>query len=159
MPRPRQTGIERHGRRFRLTWWVDGQRNRRTFDTEDAAAAFMVRMHKERQGIARATRLAGSLTVREVVDNWYRDHRRNLSPGTQRDYEGRIRRDVTRIGERSAEALARNPRELRAFYATLTPTTARRLHAILRRALCKGLHGPTEIKLPKTGRQRTLILG
>ncbi|HEX2031855.1 MAG TPA: site-specific integrase [Actinomycetota bacterium] len=181
----------------------------------------------------------------EVVENWYRHHSRNLSSGTRRDYEGRIRRDVGRIGGLDANELARNPRRLRAFYSELTPTNARRLHAILRqafqdafdhgevgrnpcdlarprkplapekviptpaevekiviagdeedslwglflsmtatmgtrrgetcalrwedvddergrvhirRALCKGVHGPTEIKPPKNGRERTLLL-
>jgi integrase len=184
--------------------------------------------------------------VDEIVDNWYRGHRSNLSSGTRRDYEGRIRRDVGRIGELQAEDLARNPRELRAFYASLTPTNARRLHAILRqafedavahgelsrnpcevvkarrpraperpipspeeveklivaaeeedplwgmfvnvsatagtrrgetcalrwedvdfeagrlhvrRAICKGIAGPTELKAPKTGRERSLFIG
>ncbi|MGH2683652.1 MAG: tyrosine-type recombinase/integrase [Actinomycetota bacterium] len=181
-----------------------------------------------------------------MVQNWYQGHRRNLSPGTRRDYEGRIRRDVGRFSDLDANELVRNPRLLRAFYATLTPTNARRLHAILRqafqdavdhgevernpcdlvkprkpltlekliptppevekiviaaeeenhlwglflnitatlgtrrgetcalrwedfdfeecrvhvkRALCKGVNGPTEIKLPKNGRERSLLVG
>jgi integrase len=181
-----------------------------------------------------------------VVHNWYTGHKLSLSSGTQRDYEGRIRRDVSVIGEVDANELARNPRRLRAFYATLTPTNARRLHAILRqafqdavnhdevdrnpceivkprkpqapekliptpaevekliaaaeeqdqmwglfvnitatlgtrrgetsalrwedvdfsrlqvrvrRALCKGVNGPTELKLPKNGRERILLVG
>lgn len=79
-------------------------------------------------------RLKGALTVGEVVANWYRDHKRNLTSGTQRDYEGRIRRDVAKIAAIDAEDLARNPRKLRAFYASLTPTNARRVHAIIRQA-------------------------
>ncbi|MGH2722980.1 MAG: tyrosine-type recombinase/integrase [Actinomycetota bacterium] len=41
--------------------------------------------------------------------------------------------------------MARNPRELRAFYDALTPTSARRLHAILRQAFQDALdHGEVE---------------
>jgi hypothetical protein len=42
-------------------------------------------------------------------DNWYEGHMPNLSSGTRRDYEGRIRRDVERIG--SLEAGALRPRD------------------------------------------------
>jgi integrase len=191
-------------------------------------------------------RVKGGLTVAEVVDNWYRGHKQNLSSGTRRDYEGRIGRDVSRIAQLRAEDLARNPRQLRGFYGTLQPVSARRLHAILRqafqdaldhgevsrnpcalvrplrprppersiptpseveqiiraaeeeqplwglfvnvtatigtrrgetcalrwedvdfksrrvhirRALCKGVNGPVEVKLPKTGRERTVMIG
>lgn len=127
------TRIERHGRRYRVTWWVEGERHRRTFETEIAAAEFLERVRALRQPHD-DHRTSGALTVGEVVDNWYLGHRRNLSSGTRRDYEGRIRRDVGRIGGLLAEDLARNPRELRALYASLTPTSARRLHAILRQA-------------------------
>lgn len=34
---------------------------------------------------------------------------------------------------------------------------AGRLH--VRRSVCKGIHGPTELKPPKTGRERSLVLG
>ena len=239
------TRIEPHGRRFRVTWWVAGERHRRTFDAESDAAEFLGRV-KSVPHPAAERRLRGGLTVDEVVQNWYGGHRRNLSSGTRRDYEGRIRRDVGRIGGLLAEDLARNPRGLRAFYASLTPTSARRLHAILRqafedavahgelsrnpcdlvkarrphpserpipsppevekmvlaadeedplwglfvtvsatvgtrrgetcalrwedvdfeagrlhvrRAVCKGVHGPTELKPPKTGRERSLLVG
>ncbi len=84
--------------------------------------------------------MVGALTVGEIVENWYRDHRRNLTSGTQRDYEGRIRRDVSRIGGVEAKTLARNPRQLRAFYGSLTPTNARRVHAILRQAFQDAVH-------------------
>lgn len=190
--------------------------------------------------------MAGDLTVMEVVHNWYEGHKLSLASGTRRDYEGRIRRDVARIGELDAHELARSPRQLRTFYASLTPTNARRLHAILRqafqdavdheeiernpcdvvkprkplaaeklipspieveklvaaaeeedplwglflnvtatlgtrrgetcglrwgdvdieshrvhirRAVCKGVNGPTEIKLPKNGRERAVLVG
>lgn len=139
---PQPTRVERHGRQFRVTWWIDGQRHRRSFDTEEAAATFMAGVRTEWERSDHGTRLAGSLTVRDVVENWYRDHRRNLSSGTRRDYEGRIRRDASRIGSLDADAMARNPRQLRAFYASLTPTNARRVHAILRQAFQDALnHG------------------
>ena len=134
MPGPRPTRFERHGRRFRVTWWVAGVRHRRTFDHESAALDFMHRIRQTRSDGSDRPIGPAKLTVAEVVDNWYRGHERNLSSGTRRDYEGRIRRDVSRIGDLPAARLARNPRELRAFYATLTPTSARRLHAILRQA-------------------------
>lgn len=146
MTRPRTARIERHGNRFRVAWMSDGDRNRRSFETEKAAKDFVRRLH--RQALAsdpEAARLTGGLSVREVVENWYRGHRSNLASGTQRDYEGRIRRDVGRIGTRDANALAQNPRELRAFYTTLTPTNARRLHAILRQAFADAvLHDEVE---------------
>lgn len=134
MVRPRTTRIESHGRRFRVAWWIDGQRVRRTFDTRDLAAKFLERLTRENEGVEVDLRLKGGLTVADVVGNWYREHKRNLASGTQRDYEGRIRRDVSRIGSLEANALARNPRQLAGFYAYLTPTNARRLHAILRQA-------------------------
>jgi integrase len=228
-----------------VRWTSEGKRRYRTFESESEAREFLDRLHaKESHGPS--DRLAGALTVLEIVQNWYQHHRQNLSPGTQRDYEGRIRRDIGRIGSLSADELAANPRRLRAFYATLTPTNARRLHAILRqafqdavdhgevernpcelvkprkplgpeklipspaevdkiviaaeeedplwglflnvtatlgtrrgetcalrwedfdfddcrvrikRALCKGVNGPTEIKLPKNGRERSLLVG
>jgi integrase len=241
---PRTDWIEEHGRKFRVTWITGATRHRRTFGSEDAARAFLTRL--KRYPTEEPVRVKGGLTVTEVVDNWYRDHRRNLSSGTQRDYEGRIARDVARIGDISAEELARNPRRLRAFYGALRPVSARRVHAILRqafqdalnhgevsrnpcdlarprrprpeerripspeevtlmiraaeeedelwgffvdvtatlgtrraetcalrwedldfkglrvhvrRALCKGVNGPVEVKPPKTGRERTLVVG
>jgi hypothetical protein len=108
MPATSPTRIERHGRRFRVAWWVNGERHRRTFDTESAANEFLERLQADRRPHGER-RLSGTLTVGEVVDNWYRDHRRNLSSGTRRDYEGRIHRDGGRIGGLLAEDLARNP--------------------------------------------------
>ena len=136
MPQRGGAYIERHRNRFRVRWAKDGRRVRRSFDSEAEARDFLQRLHtQDRRGAAASSqRIEGALTVMEVVQNWYQGHRRNLSPGTQRDYEGRIRRDVGRIGALDADELARNPRQLRAFYATLTPTNARRLQAILRQA-------------------------
>ncbi len=238
----RTNWIERHRRRYRVTWFESGIRYRRTFETEEDAREFLDRL---RANESNAARPKGPLTVGEMVENWYRHHSRNLSSGTRRDYEGRIRRDVGRIGHIDANELARNPRQLRAFYGELTPTNARRLHAILRQAfqdavdhgevvrnpcelarprkpfphekliptplevekiviageeedalwglflsitatlgtrrgetcalrwedideascrvhvrrtICKGVNGPTEIKLPKNGRERSLLL-
>jgi integrase len=243
LARSRGGYIEQHRRAFRVAWVIRGQRHRRSFPSEEEARAFLQRLNEVRESTPRTR---GDLTVGEVVDNWYRDHRSNLSSGTRRDYEGRIRRDVGRIGSLLAEDLARNPRDLRAFYASLTPTNARRVHAILRqgfqdavahdeisrnpcdvvkarrprpserpipapeevekmilaaeeedplwglfvnvsatigtrrgetcalrwedvdfdagrlhvrRAVCKGTNGPTELKPPKTGRERSLFVG
>jgi len=140
MPAASPTRIERHGRRYRVTWWVAGERHRRVFDTEVAATEFLELRALRRPDDDR--RVRGALTVGEVVDNWYRGHRRNLSSGTRRDYEGRIRRDVGQIRGLPVEDLARNPRDLRAFYGSLTPTNTRRLHAILRQAFQDALaHG------------------
>lgn len=139
MARSRGGYIEQHRRAFRVAWVIRGQRHRRSFPSEEEARAFLQHLNEERDS---PPRTRGALTVREVVDNWYRGHRHNLTSGTRRDYEGRIRRDVGRIGGLLAEALARNPRDLRAFYASLTPTSARRLHAILRQAFQDALaHG------------------
>ena len=228
-----------------MRWTSQGKRQYRTFSSEVDAREFVRRLRAKDDATTRP-RAAGALTVLDLVQNWYEGHRRNLSPGTQRDYEGRIRRDIGRIAAQDADEVARNPRTLRAFYATLTPTNARRLHAILRqafqdavdhgeldrnpcdlvkprkplapeklipspvevekiviaadeqdarwalfltitatlgtrrgetcalrwedfdfdecrvhvrRALCKGVNGPTEIKLPKNGRERSLLVG
>jgi YD repeat-containing protein len=241
---PRTDWIEPHGRKYRVTWIARGQRLRRTFPTENEARDFLSRLQND--PTAQASRVKGGLTVAEVVNNWYRGHQRNLSSGTRRDYEGRIGRDVSRIGSMPAEELAQHPRLLREFYGTLQPVSARRLHAILRqafqdafdhgevsrnpcalarprrprvperripspaeveliirtaddgdllwglfvnvtatigtrrgetcglrwedvdfksrrvhikRALCKGVNGPVEVKLPKTGRERTVMIG
>jgi integrase len=245
MPRKRVGSLDQHHGGFRVRWTSKGRRNNRTFASEQEAREFLERLRANEVGRPRQ-RLSVGLTVMDVVQNWYQGHRRNLSPGTQRDYEGRIHRDVGRIASIDANELARNPRDLRSFYATLTPTNARRLHAILRqafedavahgevernpcilvkprkpsapeklipspsevekiviaaeeedhlwglflnitatlgtrrgetcalrwedfdfddrrvhvrRALCKGLNGPTEIKLPKNGRERSLLVG
>ena len=138
MSGPRTDWIEEHGRKFRVTWMSGATRHRRTFGSEDEARAFLARL--KRYPTVEPVRVKGGLTVEEVVANWYRDHRRNLSSGTQRDYEGRISRDVARIGDISAEELARNPRRLRAFYGALRPVSARRVHAILRQAFQDALN-------------------
>lgn len=245
MPRPRSGSMDVHRGRFRVRWMSDRERKCRSFHTEREAREFLARV-RARQDTDSRQRTPGALTVMEVVQNWYRDHRGSLSPGTRRDYEGRIRRDVGRISSVDAAEVARNPRQLRSFYATLTPTNARRLHAILRqafqdatdhgevernpcdlakprkpataeklipspqevekiviaaeeespswglflnvtatlgtrrgetcalrwedfdfqelrvhvrRSVCKGVNGPTEIKLPKNGRERSLLVG
>lgn len=245
MPRPRQGSIDQHGTRFRVRWTSRGERQYRTFASEREAREFLGRLLAKHETRTQR-RVTGALTVMDVVQNWYEHHRTYLSPGTQRDYEGRIRRDIGRIASEDADELAANPRRLRAFYVTLTPTNARRLHAILRqafqdavdhgevernpcdlvkprkpvaaekliprpsevekiviaaeeehalwglflnitatlgtrrgetcalrwedfdfderrvhvrRALCKGVNGPTEVKLPKNGRERSLLVG
>jgi hypothetical protein len=94
--------IEQHRRAFRVAWVTGGRRHRRSFPSEEEARAFLQRLNQERDSTPRTR---GALTVGEVVDNWYRGHRRNLSSGTRRDYEGRIRRDVGWIGGILAEDL------------------------------------------------------
>jgi hypothetical protein len=128
----RTNWVERHRQKYRVTWIVGGSRHRRSFDTEAQARDFLTRLQLD--PTAPSIRVKGGLTVGEVVGNWYRGHQRNLSSGTRRDYEGRIGRDVSRIGSMPAEELAQNPRRLREFYGTLQPVSARRLHAILRQA-------------------------
>ena len=156
MSGPRTDWIEEHGRKFRVTWISGATRHRRTFGSEDEARAFLVRL--KRYPTVEPVRVKGGLTVAEVVANWYSDHKRNLSSGTQRDYEGRIRRDVIRIAEVPAEELAQSPRRLREFYATLRPVSARRLHAILRQAFQDALnHGevsrnPCDLARPRRPR-------
>jgi integrase len=134
----------------------EGKSLRRSFLSEREAREFLNRLHRREED--QAQRLRGGLTVTDVVANWYRLHKLTLSPGTQRDYEGRIRRDIAKIGALDAESLARNPRELKAFYASLSPTSARRLHAILRQAFQDALHhdevsrNPCEVARPRKPR-------
>lgn len=144
MPRPRAGSLDRHRSRFRVRWTSEGTRRQRTFGSEKEAKEFIERLRAKEKGRL-SDRAGGPLSVAEIVQNWYQGHRRNLSPGTQRDYEGRIRRDIRRIGSQAADELAANPRLLRAFYTTLTPTNARRLHAILRQAFQDAVdHGEVE---------------
>ena len=156
MSGPRPTRIEHHRRQFRVTWFQAGHRFRRVFPTEVEAQSFLERLSQD-PGTP-AARVKGGLTVGEVVINWYRDHKRNLSSGTRRDYEGRIRRDAAPLADVAAEEIARNPRRLREHYATLTPVMARRLHAILRQAFQDALvHGeisrnPCDVTKPRRPR-------
>lgn len=156
MSRPRPTKIEHHRNRYRVTWFVHGERFRRSFEDLTEARALLSRLRQD--PATPPPRVKGGLSVGEVVNNWYRDHRRNLTSGTQRDYEGRIRRDLASIRDRSAEDMARNPRAIREHYAGLTPVSARRLHAILRQAFQDALnHGevsrnPCDLARPRRPR-------
>lgn len=144
MPRTRSGSIDQHRGRFRVRWTSDGKRHGRSFDSEKEALEFLGRLRSQ-ESSRQTERFTGALTVKEVVENWYRHHQRSLSSGTQRDYRGRIRRDVGRMASLDAGELARNPRQLRASYGTLTPTNARRLHAILRQAFEDAVnHGEVE---------------
>jgi integrase len=145
MPRSRSGSFDRHRGRFRVRWTFEGTRHHRTFESEKEARRLLERLRANETSPSSDRLGGGALTVMEVVQNWFGGHRKDLSPGTQRDYEGRIRRDVSRIGTIDANTLSRNPRDLRAFYATLTPTNARRLHAIFRQAFQDAVdHGEVE---------------
>jgi hypothetical protein len=115
---PRTSWIEKHRQRYRVTWIDRGVRHRRSFITQDEARDFLRRLHQDERREKEPRRVSGGLTVMEVVQNWYRDHRLNLTSGTQRDYEGRIGRDVSRIGDLQAEALLGIPE-------TFEPSTPR----------------------------------
>ena len=96
-------GIERHGKRFRVVKKVHGRLIRKSFASLEGAISYLadlqVHIVSERQ--QRENRPSRALTVGDLVDRWFASHRKRLQPGTEFDYEQRIRREVTRPAPRT----------------------------------------------------------
>jgi integrase len=79
--------------------------------------------------------MTSSTKVGDLVDRWYSGHKKRLQPGTQFDYEWRIRHDISRIADIDALALIRDPSILHDFYWNqLGPQSARNARTILSQA-------------------------
>jgi integrase len=129
--------IERHGRRYRVDKKVRGTRIRKTFETVEQATSFLrdleARVVKERR--LTEERAPAPLTVGDLVDRWFAGHRKRLQPGTQHDYEWRIRHDISKIAHLDALDLIRDRSILHDFYWNqLGPQSARNARTILLQA-------------------------
>ena len=98
------------GNSYRVRKWVEGRRVQRRFRTLDEALTFL----RDLEGRITVSRLreiheTGSTRVGDLVGRWFADHRRRLQPGTQFDYEWRIRHDISKIAAFDARELLRDP--------------------------------------------------
>ncbi|MGH2661376.1 MAG: tyrosine-type recombinase/integrase [Actinomycetota bacterium] len=130
-------GIERHGRKYRVVKRFKGRIIRRSFDSLHEAVSFIEEL-RERLAERRRREEAlvpAPLTVGDLVDRWYEGHRQRLQPGTQFDYEWRIRHDISKIAQFDALDLIRDPSILHDFYWNqLGPQSARNARTILLQA-------------------------
>ena len=131
------SGIERHGNRFRVVKKVRGTLLRQSFPTLPKALSYLsdleLRLEGEGRQNDRTPRKA--FTVGDLVDRWYEGHRKRLQPGTQFDYEWRIRHDISKIADFDAHDLTRDPSILHDFYWNqLGPQSARNARTILSQA-------------------------
>lgn len=137
------TGVERFRSGYRVRKRMPRGRVQRSFRTLATAMAFLA----ELEGAdAVPSRAASPFSVMAIVDRWFSDprsgRRHRLRPGAERSYDEHIKRHIARIGDERAEDYARNPRLLRAFYDSLPPVAALRVHTILKQAFEDALdHG------------------
>jgi integrase len=133
-------GIQRHRSGFRVRKLVNGVRVVRSFAELEEAIRFLDDLSKKAESYraARAPRLPGDLSIMQQVDRWFADpktgRRNRLRPAAARSYDEHIKRYISKIGDHSAQELARNPRLLRAFYDSLPKVAALRVHTILSQA-------------------------
>jgi hypothetical protein len=129
-------GVTEGGNSYRVRKWVEGRRVQRRFRTLDEALTFL----RDLEGRITVSRLreiheTGSTRVGDLVGRWFADHRRRLQPGTQFDYEWRIRHDISKIAAFDARELLRDPSILHDFYWNqLGPQSARNARTILLQA-------------------------
>jgi integrase len=129
-------GISRDRNSFRVRRWVGGQRLQKRFKALAEAQSFLhaldARIADRRLAEVRST---GSTKVRDIVERWFAGHRNRLQPGTQFDYEWRIRHDVSKIADADALDLIRDRSILHDFYWNqLGAQSARNARTILRQA-------------------------
>jgi integrase len=130
------SGVAKDGNSYRVRKWVEGRRVQRRFRTLDEALAFL-RDLESRISVSRLRRIheTGSTSVGDLVERWFASHRRRLRPGTQFDYEWRIRHDISKIAAVDARELIRDPSILHDFYWNqLGPQSARNARTILLQA-------------------------
>lgn len=137
-------GIQKHGNRFRIRRRVGGQWVVRSFMTQEEAERYQARLHqeKEEKQATEAARLAGAITVMDIVRLWWLGplvdgehrggHRQRVAGVTQRNYQYYIDAYISRIGNESAQAYARNPGLLKLFYDSLPNRCAWHVHGVLR---------------------------
>ncbi|HZA26981.1 MAG TPA: site-specific integrase [Actinomycetota bacterium] len=133
--------VTQDGSSYRVRKWVEGRRVQRRFKTLDEALAFL----RDLEGRIRVLRLrdireGASTRVGDLVARWFANHRRRLQPGTQFDYEWRIRHDISKIADVDAHDLIRDPSILHDFYWNqLGPQSARNARTILLQAFEEGV--------------------
>jgi integrase len=131
------TGIYREGATYRVRKRIHGHRIQKRFRSVEEAMSFLAKLEARlgEQVEARETAAHGPLTVGDLVDRWYATHRNRLQPGTQFDYEWRIRHDISRIAKADALDLIRDRSILHDFYWNqLGPQSARNARTILHQA-------------------------
>lgn len=156
MPANSASRIYRHGNRYRVEMRRGATgRVRRSFATRQEAEAFlaMIQRDAEEASSVEVARLTGSATIMDIVLLWWLGplvdgahrggHRTRLSGQTERNYQYYIDAYISRIGNESAQAYARNPGLLKLFYDSLPNRCAWHVHAVLRmvfkEALARGL--------------------
>lgn len=129
-------GLTREGNHFRVRRQIDGRRTQRRFRSLEEALAFLESLEsKAADDRLRAARTLASTTVGDLVDRWFAGHRRRLQPGTQFDYEWRIRHDIAKIAHIDALDLIRDRSILHDLYWNrLGPQSARNARTILNQA-------------------------
>jgi integrase len=115
---------------------VRGRLFRRTFQSLEEAVAFQEALERRLAKSRRPeTTDAAPITVGDLVERWYTGHRKRLQPGTQFDYEWRIRHDISKIADIDALDLIRDRSILHDFYWNkLGPQSARNARTILHQA-------------------------
>jgi integrase len=123
---------------------VRGRLNRRSFSTLEEAQYFlaMLLQDTEDQRAVDAARTSGAVTIMELVRLWWLGplidgeqrggHRQRVTGQTQRNYQYYIDAYISRIGNQSALAYARNPSLLKLFYDSLPNRCAWHVHGVLR---------------------------
>lgn len=136
--------IHVHRRRYRVQKMVRGKLVRRSFDTLPEAQGFLAMLLEDAEDArsVEAARLSGATTVMDIVRLWWLGppidgehrggHRHRVSGVTQRDYQYYIDAYISRIGDESAQAYARNPGLLKLFYDSLPNRCAWHVHGVLR---------------------------
>lgn len=150
----------------------DGRRVSRSFETLEQAQSFLALVEAD-VGDAKAVEAAsvsGVATIREVVDLWWLGplvdgehkggHRVRVSPVTARGYQYYIDAYISRIGDESAQAYARNTGLLKIFYDSLPNRCAWHVHGVLRMAfrdaVTRGLmdRNPCDVETPAKRKNR-----
>lgn len=155
---------------------VNGRLIRRTFGTLAEAERFLEAIRRDIAEIheTEIVRMSGALTIMDVVLHWWLGpahngehrggHRQRLRGQTLRNYQYYIDAYISRIGDASAQAYARDPGLLKAFYDSLPNRCAWHVHGVLRMvfrdALVRGVvdRNPCmEVKPAPRKRQRRII--
>lgn len=168
--------IHRHGNRFRVQKMIGGKLHRKSFDTLEEAQAFLEMLDRDVQDAraVEAARLTGAATVMDIVLAWWLGplvdgeqrggHRLRVSARTQRDYQYFIDAYISRIGDQSAQAYARNPGLLKLYYDSLPNRCAWHVHGVLRmafrEAVIRGLmdRNPCDVEKPAKRKRKPLLV-
>ena len=165
-------GVERHRTKYRARKRINGVRVRQSFSTLEEAIAFLQALDADSAAVREAElrRIAKSLTVRDIVDDWWLGplidgertggHRRRIAALTARDYQLYIDRYISQVADRPAREYDQNPALLKFFYDSLPNRMAWHVHSVLRMALAEAVarrhleRNPCEFQRPAR-RKRT----